>query len=805
MSSLHSTSRVSISWWTRAGAIVAVAVAVAGVADRFVAPAGAQTAPVTEVVSQNTDGSPLSPENTAPAISDDAAVVAFVTLDDAGVPIVAIRDRSAGTTLRVAEPGSSNPAVSGDGCVVAYLVEKPGPIDGDDPDASPTSVELHAVDRCRRPGALVAVPVDQADVSGGLATPALSQDGRLIAWSTGTGIVRFDGLANTAGVVNLYVQDQGFDPLADGAAIIPAGAVTGAGVDVSADGSVVAFVAGPAGEPYGPLPPEIYVWSAGTVELASIPSSAVPTAPPEAGSTGPVLSGDGTLVLFESSDTDLAAAAPNPATVVPFVVMYQRGVQSAVLDEGARRPAISVDGHHAVYDRGGVIQSIRWSEGEPFASVTREVVVGTPDDDPATNSESVSGPVVSENGRSVVFDSADGAALTDDARFHTGTQVWLRLRPEEAGGPEVDLGAIEVPGSATGTATFTNTGSVGIPVDSVAVDTPFQVVATTCAGVLQPGVACTVDVSVAADVEGALAGVVRLRGGTPSTEFTIDVVAIGVAPSTTTSTTTTSTSSTTTTTIRPTVTTRPPTVTTRPPTVTTRPTVPSATTTRPTTPPTTSTLPVPVVFNPASFEFAPTIIDAGRRTASIDLFNPGRDPATVLAVRVEPAGGGGFSADGSGCVSQQLLTGGSCAVGVEFAPTAEGSQSASIVADLSDGTTAVLELTGFGAPPPTLTVTPDVAGNGQVVSVEGAGFPTGITVELSWDGGRVRSTPLIDGVGGFVETLVVLPNTAGGTTELVVAGQVDLFADVTADLLVGGSRGGPDVAVFSRLGPSVAR
>ena len=145
------------------------------------------------------------------------------------------------------------------------------------------------------------------------------------------------------------------------------------------------------------------------------------------------------------------------------------------------------------------------------------------------------------------------------------------------------------------------------------------------------------------------------------------------------------------------------------------------------------------------------------------------------------------------------------AVGIEFAPTAEGSQSASIVADLSDGTTAVLAVTGFGAPPPTLTVTPDVAGNGQVVSVEGAGFPTGIAVQFSWDGGRVRSTPVVDGVGGFVETLVVLPNTLGGATDVVVAGQVDLFADVTADLLVSGSRSRSDVAVFSRLGPSLAR
>lgn len=211
------------------------------------------------------------------------------------------------------------------------------------------------------------------------------------------------------------------------------------------------------------------------------------------------------------------------------------------------------------------------------------------------------------------------------------------------------------------------------------------------------------------------------------------------------------------------------------------------------------------MFNPPSFEFAPTIVDAGRRTATVDLFNPAQQTRTVVALGIEPVAGTGFVVDGSACLGQSIAQGGFCTVGLEFAPTAEGPLSATITADFADGSRSTLVVSGVGAPPPTLTVAPGVASNGQVFTVLGAGFPAGGTVELSWYGGRVARAPVVDAVGGFAETLVVLPNTPGGHSEIVVAGQVDVFADVTADLLVSAAGNRSNVALFGGLGPSVAR
>ncbi|NND75959.1 MAG: hypothetical protein HKN44_13225 [Ilumatobacter sp.] len=166
---------------------------------------------------------------------------------------------------------------------------------------------------------------------------------------------------------------------------------------------------------------------------------------------------------------------------------------------------------------------------------------------------------------------------------------------------------------------------------------------------------------------------------------------------------------------------------------------------------------------------------------------------------LDPPADSGFVVDDSTCVGQ-LPGSARCAVTISFAPLVTGETTANLNVTFANASTAALALRGVGAPPPTMTVLPDVAADGQVVAVVGSGFPAGAVVDFSWDRGRVVRTITIDDIGGFAETLVVLPNTEGSTIEMVVAGQVDLFADVTATMLISGSAGRSDTAVFGGQG-----
>ena len=113
---------------------------------------------------------------------------------------------------------------------------------------------------------------------------------------------------------------------------------------------------------------------------------------------------------------------------------------------------------------------------------------------------------------------------------------------------------------------------------------------------------------------------------------------------------------------------------------------------------------------------------------------------------------------------------------------------------------------GLGAPEPTLSVVPDVASSGQVVTVFGSGFPAGAVVDFSWNDGLVARDVPIGDLGGFSEVLVILPNTPGGPVDVHVAGQTDLFADVEASMLVTESSSRrSDTAVLGGVLGGVAR
>ncbi len=197
-------------------------------------------------------------------------------------------------------------------------------------------------------------------------------------------------------------------------------------------------------------------------------------------------------------------------------------------------------------------------------------------------------------------------------------------------------------------------------------------------------------------------------------------------------------------------------------------------------------------------------MNAGRRSQPVTLFNATTGSVAVATVSIDPAGP--FSILSDGCVGLRLAPAASCAVEVQFAPTDLGAATAVVAFGLDDGSTVTATLVGDAVPEPTLDLLPVVAGAGQTVTVFGAGFPPASTVELTQPGVALSQSVVVDPDGTFAHVVVVLPNTPTGPVVLAVAGQVDRFDDVDAELLVS-SRGATSdgAALRSAVGTSSRR
>jgi hypothetical protein len=186
--------------------------------------------------------------------------------------------------------------------------------------------------------------------------------------------------------------------------------------------------------------------------------------------------------------------------------------------------------------------------------------------------------------------------------------------------------------------------------------------------------------------------------------------------------------------------------------------------------------------------FDPTVITAGRRTLPVILTNTGARALQVESALLDVADV--FTLVGDTCSGTPLAAGSSCSVEVQFAPITLGPATATVTFRMADGSLALAQLDGEGVPAPTLDLLPAVAGAGQTVTVLGAGFPPGVTVELSRAGNSTVEPIAVDADGTFAHVIVVLPNTPIGPAVLTVSGQPDAFGDVPAELLVSNRRSG---------------
>src|SRR6266446_2495738 len=259
-----------------------------------------------------------------PALSAEGRVVAFVSFatnlvagDTNGATDVFVHDRQTGTTERVsvASDGTESnaaclgSALSADGRFVAFQS------DATDLVASDTNgtTDVFVQDRQTGMTERVSVASDGTQANNASSYPALSADGRFVAFqSDATNLVAGD----TNGATDVFVQDRQTGTTER--VSIASGGTQGngfsAGPALSADGRFVAFHDTAtnlvAGDTNGATDVFVHDRQKGTTERVSVASDGTQGNGP---SSGAALSGDGGLVAFHGTATNLVAGDANGA------------------------------------------------------------------------------------------------------------------------------------------------------------------------------------------------------------------------------------------------------------------------------------------------------------------------------------------------------------------------------------------------------------------------------------------------------------------------------------------------------------
>ena len=273
-------------------------------------------------------GRPANGESLNPDISRDGRYVVFESiagnLTDVefvrGIPRVFLRDRQTGvirllSTNASGEPAngpSMNPAISGDGDAVAFtssaddLLEEPGVPGG--------SIGVYLIRLASNERMRVDVTSQGNVRAGQSAFPAISHDGRYVAFMSKADLTcrdrscRADDVPDANGLFDIYVHDtimqhtrrvsQGHSRRdSDGPSYHPA---------ISGDGRFVAFVAEASNLTHGASKrvAQIYVRNMET-ETTEMISHAPAGRPANAGSARPVISGDGSVIAYQSLASNL--------------------------------------------------------------------------------------------------------------------------------------------------------------------------------------------------------------------------------------------------------------------------------------------------------------------------------------------------------------------------------------------------------------------------------------------------------------------------------------------------------------------
>jgi hypothetical protein len=120
-----------------------------------------------------------------------------------------------------------------------------------------------------------------------------------------------------------------------------------------------------------------------------------------------------------------------------------------------------------------------------------------------------------------------------------------------------------------------------------------------------------------------------------------------------------------------------------------------------------------LVATPSTADFGMVSVGSKSATKTITVANVG--PGTTGTLAIQLSGGNAFVVDTDGCTGMSLATIGNCSVGVHFAPTAAGMQSATLDVSGNPGGSVTVSLSGTGAETGSLAIAPSTNDFGSLI------------------------------------------------------------------------------------------
>ncbi|MFH1475852.1 MAG: choice-of-anchor D domain-containing protein [Chloroflexota bacterium] len=444
-----------------------------------------------------------------PTISADGRWIAYVRYAVAGAvagPVVFLMDRQTGVPQPLDPPGRyrnpTQPALSGDG---QFVVMRAFGLEG-------TGILLY--DRINGGWEEISVDIENQPVSAfsgaNPAQPAISADGRFVAFTARSGSAVFVGAPKGNAFRQVYLRDR----------VTPSTVMLSVNTDgqaggndslnpaINADGSVVAFpsaaddlVAGDANQQT-----DVFAWAAasGRIELVSLATDGSPSNGP---SGYPAVTADGSTVSFASGASSLVPGDTTSSQASPTTGLVGAGLLLVAGDIFAR-------------DRGtGRTTRLSMARG---------------------NVEEANGistfPSISATGRFIAFTSAASNLIAKDANGQT-PDVFVRERPPrvEAAPNPVDFGS--APLGSLGTtrpATIRSTGITPARIGAISIGganaSDFVVAANPCSDrTLIPGATCELQVLFIGTARGDRAATLLIANDAGAAVVLRLVGAVGIA------------------------------------------------------------------------------------------------------------------------------------------------------------------------------------------------------------------------------------------------------------------------------------
>jgi Tol biopolymer transport system component len=351
---------------------VAGASIVAALTGMALAPAAAaQPLRTTVRVSATPSGRAGNADSFSPSVNGDGSLVAFasgasnlVAGDTNGVDDIFVRDLSSGRNSRVsvgpggaeANGNSEVPAVSGDGRIVAFQSTATNMVPGD----TNNTIDVFVRDRSKGTTTRVSVTAGGAQGDGHSVHPAVSADGRFVAFqSNATNLVAVD----TNGVDDVFVHDLATGGTTRVSGAGSGGQAVGGSFDpaISSDGRFVAFTSEASNlvrhDTNGLWDVFVHDGRTATTTRVSVATGGGQAQGGVLGSIGIIdISADGATIAFQSDATNLVAGDTNGATDVFIhnrrstatkrVSVRNSGAQASA---GGVGPSISADGRRVAF------------------------------------------------------------------------------------------------------------------------------------------------------------------------------------------------------------------------------------------------------------------------------------------------------------------------------------------------------------------------------------------------------------------------------------------------------------------------